>query len=364
MADAQILLSHYHLKMLLDKRGIYYSHTLKYNTYPVGSMSSLILIKKPTFSFSSTSQTSVMTFENTSMMITTESWFIPLDILMILSTVSGVTLALLFFIIIIFDKTCHTIPMMLVANSCLAEIILGSDMLGMAIFTFKNDFKKIQYQDSLCVFRGFLGYVSAFVQNYSYLLQAIYPYIRVVYPTRLSWQSARFQVLLICLTWIFGFVLATPYILTGAIIYDVNNQICQMPLRLDFLTIYNALGVYIIPVSLIVFIYYKIVRYVKEMSKNITTANTLTRAQRELKMIRQIVILVNGVATIGFPYALLILISFFTPAPKYDFRIAFIFIDVSSAFVMIALFNFTEPLKTSIMKKVNGRANMIIPAIT
>jgi hypothetical protein len=237
-------------------------------------------------------------------------------------------------------------------------------MLGMAIFTFKNDFKKIQYQDSLCVFRGFLGYVSAFVQNYSYLLQAIYPYIRVVYPTRLSWQSARFQVLLICLTWIFGFVLATPYILTGAIIYDVNNQICQMPLRLDFLTIYNALGVYIIPVSLIVFIYYKIVRYVKEMSKNITTANTLTRAQRELKMIRQIVILVNGVATIGFPYALLILISFFTPAPKYDFRIAFIFIDVSSAFVMIALFNFTEPLKTSIMKKVNGRANMIIPAIT
>ncbi len=90
-----------------------------------------------------------MTFENTSMMITTELWFFPLDIIMILCTVSGVVLAAFFLMIIIFDKTCHTIPMMLVANSCLAEVVFGIDMLAMAIFTFINDFKQIQYQDSL-----------------------------------------------------------------------------------------------------------------------------------------------------------------------------------------------------------------------
>jgi hypothetical protein len=346
-------------KKLLDKSGIYFSHSSKYHKYTVESVCSNQI---NTFSFSLTSRTTVMPFENTSILITTELWFIPLDILMILCTVFSVVLAVVFLIIIIFDKACHTVPMMLVANSCLAEVVFGSDMLGTAIFTFINDFKQIQYQDSLCVFRGFTGYVVTVLQNYSYLLQAIYRYIIVVYPTRLSWQSARFQLLFICLTWIFGFVLATPYILTGAIIYDVNNQICQMPLRLDFLTIYNALGVYIIPVSLIVFIYYKIVRYVKEMSKNITTANTLTRAQRELKMIRQIVILVNGVATIGFPYALLILISFFTPAPKYDFRIAYIFVDVSLAFVMVALYKFTEPLRVFVEKRIGWRRNVISQA--
>ncbi|CAF4783604.1 unnamed protein product, partial [Rotaria sp. Silwood2] len=83
--------------------------------------------------------------------------------------------------------------MMLVANSCLAEVIFGSDMLGMALFTFQNDIHQIQYQDSFCVFRGFLGYVVTILQNYSYLLQAIYRYITVVYPTRLFWQSVRFQ---------------------------------------------------------------------------------------------------------------------------------------------------------------------------
>jgi hypothetical protein len=207
-----------------------------------------------------------------------------------------------------------------------------------------------------------MGYVVTVLQNYSYLLQAIYRYIIVVYPTRLSWQSARFQLLLICSTWILGFVFAIPYILTVTIIYDMNNQICQIPLRLDFLTIYNALGVYFIPVSLIILIYFKIVRYVKEMNKHITTANTLTRAQREVKMVRQIVILVNGVATIGFPYAILILLSFFTAAPKYDFRIAYIFVDVSLAFVMVALYKFTEPLRAFVEKRIGWRRNVISQA--
>ncbi|CAF1552688.1 unnamed protein product, partial [Rotaria sordida] len=80
-------------------------------------------------------------------------------------------------------------------------------------------------------------------------------------------------------------------------------------------------------------------------------------AQRELKMFRRLVILVMGIAMIGFPYALFIFISFFTTPPQYHFRIAYIFVDTSMAFVMIALFQFTEPLKTSIMKRVTRQAN-------
>jgi hypothetical protein len=190
-----------------------------------------------------------MTFENNSIIINTESWFIPFDILMIICTVLAVILSIFFLIIIIVDKTCHTVPMMLVANSCLAELIFGSDMLGMAIFTFQNDIKQGPDEDPLCIFRGYMGYVVTVLQNYSYLLQAIHRYITVVYPTRVFWQSARFQVLLICSTWIFGFVFAIPFILTGRIKYNLNNQICQMPLQLSFFAIYNALGVYLFQIS-------------------------------------------------------------------------------------------------------------------
>jgi hypothetical protein len=79
-------------------------------------------------------------------------------------------------------------------------------------------------------------------------------------------------------------------------------------------------------------------------------------------MVRQIVILVNGVATIGFPYAILILLSFFTAAPKYDFRIAYIFVDVSLAFVMVALYKFTEPLRVFVEKRIGWRRNVIAQA--
>jgi hypothetical protein len=302
-------------------------------------------------------------FDNNSTSVIIEPWFIPFDILMIICTIIAVVLALIFLSTIIVDKTCHTVPMLLVANSCAAEILFGSDMMAMAIFSLQNDLKQIQYEDSLCVFRAFLGYVVTVLQNYSYLLQAIYRYLIVVYPTRLFYHSARFQMLLICSTWIFGFICPIPYLLIGAIIYNVDNQICQMPLRLSFLAIYNAFCVYMIPVLLTMLIYFKLVRYVKEMSKRVTIANTLHRAQQELKMVRRIVILIIGIVTIGFPYAFFVFLSFFTTPPKYDFRIAYIFVDGSLAFVMIALFKFTESLKASIIKKMVDRTNMVMPTI-
>jgi hypothetical protein len=55
-------------------------------------------------------------------------------------------------------------------------------------------------------------------------------------------------------------------------------------------------------------------------------------------MVRRIVILVMDVATIGFPYALLVSISFFTSPPTYNFRIAYTFVDASLGFVMSVMF--------------------------
>jgi len=69
------------------------------------------------------------------------------------------------------------------------------------------------------------------------------------------------------------------------------------------------------------------------------------------------------VAAIGLPYTVFVFISFFTSPPKYYFRIAVIFMNVSLAFVMIALYEFTEPLKISVENKINGQAPRIISAI-
>ncbi|CAF1473883.1 unnamed protein product [Adineta steineri] len=178
-----------------------------------------------------------------------QSWFIPFDVFNLICHSLVIIFAFIFLFIIIGDKTCHTVPMLLVANSCLAELVFSSNLFWMAIFTLNNDLKRQQYEDSLCVFR---------------------------------------------------------------------------------------------------------VRYVKEMSKHVTPVNTLIRAQRELKMVYRIVILVSFLIGLGIPYASFVIMGFFTSPPKYHFRIAYIFVNISLIFIMMSLFKFTDPVRTSIMKRINA----------
>ncbi|CAF3585180.1 unnamed protein product [Adineta steineri] len=291
----------------------------------------------------------------------TESWFIPVDILMIICTILVIILATLFVLVIIFDKTCHTISMMLISNSCLTAIVLGCISFSLSLFTLENDIKQIYYEDSFCAFRAYMNYALSAAFMFSFSLQAFYRYIVVVYRTHLFLQSIKFQVLLISLTWIFSFTYPLVIIFTDRIIYNIDNQICQLPLRLSFSLIFGAFCIYIIPVSMTMFIYIKLILYVKELRHHMIIVNTLSRAQRELKMVQRIVTLINIIMTIGIPYGIFIFISFFTTPPKYHFRIAFVFVDASLLSVMIVLFQFTDPLKKSIMKRLSIRPNAIAP---
>ncbi|CAF1289371.1 unnamed protein product [Adineta steineri] len=301
--------------------------------------------------------------DNNLNMTTIESWFIPIDILKIIFASIAIILSLIFLFIIIIDKTCHTVPMMLIANSCLVQSVFALNMFGTSLFTLQNDLKQIQFYNSFCIFQGYITYMIQGIQMNSYLLQSIYCYITIVYPFRLFWQSARFQICLICLTWICGIIYPIPLVFTNQITYHVDDQICQMPLNLSFITIFNASYNYFIPLSLIILVYFKIVQFVKKMNKRVTPANTMIRIEREFRMIRRIISLVFILVILGFPYALFILMSFFHAVPKYAFRIAYIFVNASLTLVMIALFEISEPLKMSIMKRIHKKPTRVIPTV-
>ncbi|CAF1147694.1 unnamed protein product [Adineta steineri] len=220
-------------------------------------------------------------------------------------------MSLLFLFIVLTDKTCHTVPMILITNSCFAGFSFTLILFWVTIFTLHNDLQQIYYQDLFCNFRGYMGYVTCFATMYSYFLQAIHSYLIVIYPT----------------------------------------------------PVYNPLFVYIIPINGIIFIYLKLIRYVKEMNKRVTLVNKLLRAQRELKMVSRIVILTSIFLILGIPYTIFVFMGYFTSPPKYHFRIALTFIEISLVFVMIALFQFTDPIRTSIMKRINRQPNVVVATI-
>jgi hypothetical protein len=204
-----------------------------------------------------------------------------------------------------------------------------------------------------------MNYSVCSIQNYSYLLQAIYRYVVVVYPARSTYQSARFQIFLICLTWICGIIYPIPIVFTDQIKYFADSQLCQVPFRLSFLIIFEAFYIYMVPVGAIVLIYFRMVQYIKQMSKRVTPANTLSRAERELKMVVRIIKIVSILLSIGLPFTIFMFMSFFNSTPKYYFRITYTFMNVFLILVMIALFQNTDPVKTYLKKKINWRANKI-----
>lgn len=282
---------------------------------------------------------------NSTTTLSFESWFIFADISTIISLALAILLAIIYLIIVIFNKSYQTIPMMLTSNSCVAEVIYGSNMISIALFTFENDRKQQIFQDALCTFRDYFGYVGTALLIYSFAIQAVYRYIIVMYPMHISWQSARVQCILVCFFWIFSIASLLPSLLTDSASYNVDNQACILPFRLTLPIAYNVSLVYIVPISFIILIYFKLVRYVHVINNHITaSAQVISHDRRELIMVQRIVTIVSILVALGLPYTIFMLKSFITKPPKYHYRIAILFVDLSQTFIMIALFKYSQPV--------------------
>ncbi len=280
-----------------------------------------------------------------------ESWFIMISIATIISLVLAILLAVIFLTIVIFNKTCHTIPLMLTSNSCMAEIIYGSSMLSIVVFTLQNDIKRRAFQDTLCTFRNYLGFLGTALFLYSFTLQALYRYIIVVYPTRISWQSIRVQSTLVCLSWVFCIISLLPWLLMDTATYNVDNQACILPFRLSVPIIYNVTLFYLIPVFIIILIYFKLVRYVHQMSTRTTSSTqTLQQVRRQLVLVRRIITTISILLILGIPYTTFMFMSFVAKPPKYHHRIALFFCDLSQTFIMIVLLKFSKPVMNILLK--------------
>lgn len=288
---------------------------------------------------------------NISKSIDNEFWFIPVDILMIVCTGFVVIIALVFFLITILDKNNRTNSMILLWNSLIAELIFACVMCSMAIFTLRNDLQQIEYKDYFCIFRGYLSYSISAVRSHSYLLQSIYRYMTIIYPTNSSFQSQRIQFLLIILTWLISLIHPFPFLFPNQIEYNLANQVCHMSFEKSSSYIfYTCFIAYLNPITIIIILYFKLVQYVRRMNQFITPVNQYIRIQRELIMVRRIVMLLIVLITLGLPYTIFFFMSFFTKPPKYYFRWAFLSVDVSLACIIIVLLQFSDSMKKLLPK--------------
>lgn len=282
---------------------------------------------------------------NQSRGIEIEYWFIPVDVIMIICTGFVIFVSLIVLLITMFDKTNRTISMILLWNSLIAEMVFACVMCSMAIFSFENDRKQIEYEDCLCIFRGYMSYAISAVRSHSYFLHSIYRYMIILHPSNRYFQSQRFQLCLIIFTWFISLIHPFPFLLTNQIEYNFSNQVCHIPFEKPLSIFYTCLFAYLNPLTMIAIIYLKLVQYIRRMNQLITPVNQYLRIQREFVMVRRIVMLLSVLITLGLPYTIFFLMSFFTSPPRYYFRWAFLSVDVSLACVIVVLLQFSDSIK-------------------
>ncbi|CAF4319931.1 unnamed protein product, partial [Adineta steineri] len=153
-----------------------------------------------------------------SSIIDIESWYIPIDIIITTFTTIAIGLTILYLFVILFDKACHATPMLLVANSCLTAFLFGCIMLSSFIIMLRNDLKQIYYPNSYCIFQAYISYATCAAFNYSFVLQALYRYIFVIYPRILFWQQRRTQMLFVFSSWVLGFACPIMFLFNNGIV--------------------------------------------------------------------------------------------------------------------------------------------------
>ncbi|CAF1012327.1 unnamed protein product [Adineta steineri] len=301
----------------------------------------------------------MINFMNDSTLIETESWFLPFDIINIVSVSLSIILGLLYLFIIIKHKTYASVQMLLVCNSSIAIILVCCVLLNTAIFTLQHDLNQSRENNiSFCIILSYLAFIAGGLHNYSYLLTAVYQYISVVYPNKVIWQTVKTQFCLISVIWIVCIIDMVPLFVAGQITYNIDNQVCQVPLRLSVSVVYGAAIIYAIPNFGITVVYIKLTRYVQQISLRTISNNTLFHARRELRLVQRTFVLCNTLIVLGFPYLIFVLMSFFTPPPKYHFRIIFICIDISVLAVIVTGYCFTPNIKT-IIRKILSRSTAV-----
>jgi hypothetical protein len=212
------------------------------------------------------------------------------------------------FILILVSKTkqLHTVTHFLTCDTCIASILYCSTQCNNYIYIL---FITWDTSDQSCRWRGYFGYVSIVAMVYSYLIQAISRFFFTILSTKYRWiTSWKTHLYLISIKWILVFILPLPAIVTHDIVFG-KSALCWVPKTLKLHVVYTLIVYYIIPIMFIVGIYIFIYIRTRSSRNNIAVRGDRRNQNRDLQVLRNIMILFSIYILGGAPTTLYILLG-------------------------------------------------------
>ncbi|CAF1185378.1 unnamed protein product [Adineta ricciae] len=282
-------------------------------------------------------------------------WILFLDVIGIVSLLSGVCTSSLI-LIVIFRKFTghHVIGNLLLANTCVCTIELCISNLIIYGHIIMNDIfpnttiTSTYDQQVLCPLRSYFLFTGFSLLYTSYCLQAYYRLLQVIFYKK-QYSYIKF-VFWCCFQWIFSFLLVLPMLLTRAFVYIPTEFFCPIPFTKPISVAYIAVSVYGVFIAVFVSIYAWIYVYARQ-----TTSITVKRRRtidRHFTMLKRMVLPTFSLMFLGIVYLTLF---FQTIRNQYQthyltYRLSYVFIAIGMSFIHVITILQTPAIKEAIWK--------------
>ena len=201
----------------------------------------------------------------------------------------------------------HTVNHLLVCNTCVASMFYCFIINHNYVFLI---FIQSDTSDVNCRWRAYLAYVGVTGVVYSYVTQAISRFFFSILYNKCRWLTTfKAHYVLILIQWAAVLLITSPAIITKDITF-FPRTLCWVPLEYPVHVAYTVVAYYIFPVSSIVIIYIYIYYRVRRAIKDATTLVNTTKKQKiDLRLLRNILLLLGIYLGGGLPFLLFVITS-------------------------------------------------------
>ena len=254
----------------------------------------------------------------------------------------------------------HHIDYLLFANIYIAALFGTIFCIDISIYSIYGQiYVTSSFSGWWCRIKGYLVYLSAVIFFYTFALQAIYRFCRILYRTKARLLSFHLYAILTVSLWFLAACELLPSLLIGDIEYLVNDYHCQFaPTSIrGSLTVYS-IG-FVLPFSVTVFCYMWTIRCIQQQTARLLTINQRISMQRDVVILKRLAIFLSMVTTISAPHVILPIIYIIAGSlPTWIISVESLMSSLALLAVSIILL-FTSPH----LKKLHAGLHLVHPII-
>lgn len=246
-------------------------------------------------------------------------------------------------------RQCFNFPTLLTCNTALAILLFSIVNIAMAVYMHFWDQQKQPEIDDLCATRAFLHHSTIAAIHHAFTLQAIERYCKVLQIRLFNSWNRRLGIVLF--QWTFDLSFAIPILLTGNMEKTKRDNMCLVSLHRLELVFYMFISSFVLSDVGLIIIYYRLVKHVRNVSAN-TQIHHRLHNNRDVTMVKRIVLLNAQLAAVGCPVLFIILGSAFREDlfPIKTLRVFATSINLSLSPILLVLFWSTPSLKKVLLE--------------